>query len=82
MVVPESKQSHGCGCRYAILEGLASGPRGQAAELARETLEAVMGVTARIMPTEAARLAPPLAKVSPLALPTHRGGSCETCEMV
>jgi hypothetical protein len=38
--------------------------RGGASELARETLELAMGTAARILPTEAARLAPPLAQAA------------------
>ena len=52
-----------CPGRYHLLDAAARGSRGGAAELARETLELAMDTAARILPTEAARLVPPLAQV-------------------
>ncbi len=51
------------GCRYELLDSVSPNRRSGAAEVAKETLEAVMGTLARILPSEAARLAPPLSKV-------------------
>lgn len=50
-------------CRYELLDDLGPASRGGAADVAKETLEVVMDTIGRILPTDAARLAPPLSKV-------------------
>jgi uncharacterized protein (DUF2267 family) len=50
-------------CRYEMLDTVAKDLRGSAADFTFKVLTAVMETIARILPTEAARLAPPLSKV-------------------
>lgn len=55
-------------CRYELLDDLAPASRGGAADVAKETLEVVMETISQILPMEAARLAPPLSKVTHVAV--------------
>lgn len=50
-------------CRYEVLDSSSPGLRGGAASIARDLLEATMGVTAGLLSAETAQLAPPLCQV-------------------